>query len=508
MQRRGDGGLDSERERCTGGEVESVLGLPWTIRYSSALAREAGREALPDNISGFLVTIGPVRLQLRGVSRTRPCLYERTISALMTLTRTRQSYLDRYTMGLWSLTRETFNLVGGSGCRESCPKTGTLTGTLSSEPEQRIVIGEPDKWVASVGDSFISGEGGRWAGNTSELGPEAVQPDATTYFDNEEGTAERIPGCHRSRSAEIDIGNGVAPLNLACSGAKTTTFTEGGKFKPGLDFEESSQLVQLREFAKEDWVRMVAISIGGNDFGFGTIVRECVVDFVFFRTRRCSTQPELTALIEEAAVVERTIAIRDAIRRVDLAMTEAGYGREDFTLVVQDYPSVLPPSARIRYASEEGGGGRAFPGRCPFFNVDANWADEQVLPRINGAVLEAAQEAMTLIPNLVVMRVEAAFYDEAKGRRLCETGVGTLDEMSLESWMNPAAPDVTEWVTQVRLEPPYLQEEAVHPNYWAQLALRNCLREAYDGGAPREGRCTLGAGGLNELEEPQMVFTP
>ena len=29
-----------------------------------------------------------------------------------------------------------------------------------------------------------------------------------------------------------------------------------------------------------------------------------------------------------------------------------------------------------------------------------------------------------------------------------------------------------------------------HPNYWGQLALRNCLRQAYNGGAPRGGTCT------------------
>src|SRR4029078_1126657 len=72
-------------------------------------------------------------------------------------------------------------------------------------------------WVVSVGDSYISGEAGRWAGNSnaSESYVEALGPSA--YDDNAGHTAEQITGCHRSASAEIHIGAGVNSLNLACS---------------------------------------------------------------------------------------------------------------------------------------------------------------------------------------------------------------------------------------------------------------------------------------------------
>jgi len=48
---------------------------------------------------------------------------------------------------------------------------------------------------------------------------------------------------------------------------------------------------------------------------------------------------------------------------------------------------------------------------------------------------------------------------------------------------------------------PYQVQEPLHPNYWGQLALRNCVRQAYAGGAPRGGTCVHGTG-LNSLGEP------
>ena len=38
-------------------------------------------------------------------------------------------------------------------------------------------------------------------------------------------------------------------------------------------------------------------------------------------------------------------------------------------------------------------------------------------------------------------------------------------------------------------------------NYWGQLAMRNCFRQAYNGGAIRGGTCTA-TGGLDGLGEP------
>ena len=97
-------------------------------------------------------------------------------------------------------------------------------------------VGTPS--VVAVGDSAISGEAGRWAGNTNGSSSNVDALGPTAYYDNSSNTAETIPGCHRSKSAEIGIGGGVQSANLACSGAKTSTtpYSSGSNFKPGLDF--------------------------------------------------------------------------------------------------------------------------------------------------------------------------------------------------------------------------------------------------------------------------------
>src|SRR5688500_5373440 len=133
-------------------------------------------------------------------------------------------------------------------------------------------VGAP--WVVSVGDSAISGEAGRWAGNTNDSPSRVDALGGDAYFDNASRTAEQIAGCHRSESAAIHIGGGVSSLNLACSGART--YTHGGgdsDFKPGLDFYldaegKKGQALALQEFAATHNVRAVAVLIGANDYGF------------------------------------------------------------------------------------------------------------------------------------------------------------------------------------------------------------------------------------------------
>ena len=142
-----------------------------------------------------------------------------------------------------------------------------------------------------VGDSYISGEAGRWAGNSSNPAQtDALGPSA--YLDA--GTGEAIAGCHRSTSAEIGIGT-LASANLACSGAATATvpYTAGVDFKPGLDFYDDGhghvgQALALQRFAAGHRVALVAVSIGGNDFHFASIV-----------TSLRGGLPDLTGVVEE-----------------------------------------------------------------------------------------------------------------------------------------------------------------------------------------------------------------
>ena len=53
---------------------------------------------------------------------------------------------------------------------------------------------------------------------------------------------------------------------------------------------------------------------------------------------------------------------------------------------------------------------------------------------------------------------------------------------------------------------PYQLQESGHASYWGQLAMRNCLRQAYNGGAVRGGKCVRSANGLNAQGEPNMTL--
>lgn len=372
-------------------------------------------------------------------------------------------------------------------------------------------VGTP--WTVTLGDSFISGEAGRWAGNTdlAEQAVDALGP--TAYFDNASHTAETIPGCHRSGSDEVYIGGGVKGMNLACSGANTATFSDNGHFKPGIDFYDDGaghqgQAKMLRTFAAGHNVKLVVLSIGGNNFGFGGIVTTCIEDYLLslpLLPNYCNDDASVTANFTPENVAAQTAAVKQAILNLSRAMTGAGYSDGRYRILVQDYPSPIPAGALFRYP--ELGVVRQVVGGCGFWNRDADWANATAVPTINGAVRNAAAQAG--LANLEVLDLSSAF----NGRRLCENTVGHLEEVGYTSWRQSGAADHSEWFQEVRpVALPlsgYQVQEDLHPDYWAQLALRNCLRQAYNGGVPRAGSCTIAGPGLDSRGEPVMsLHTP
>lgn len=362
-------------------------------------------------------------------------------------------------------------------------------------------------WIVSLGDSYISGEAGRWAGNTNESSSKVDALGPTAYDDNESGTGELIEACHRSKSAEVHIGGGVEGENLACSGAKTSSFTEEGLFKPGLDFYNSGghegQALMLQHFAASHNVKLVAISIGGNNFNFASIVQTCVEDFLFspeWWPDYCSEESSVTKNFSSSNVSKVKGEIETGIKNVATAMSNDGYTSSEYTILIQDYPSPIPNGSEFRYS--QSGYTRQEVGGCGLWNKDANYANATMLPTIDGAEF-AAGEA-TGLTNLKYMQLSSAF----NGRRLCEKGVGLLEEEGLSSWKSAEAVNKTEWINQIRtistLFEEYELQEDLHPNYWAQLALRNCLTQAYNGGSPKSGTCTISGTGLNSAGEPNM----
>ena len=370
-----------------------------------------------------------------------------------------------------------------------------------------LPTGKP--YIVALGDSYSSGEAGRWAGssNTSVSSADALGP--TAYFDNASSTAERVPGCHRSRSSQAHIGGGVGGETLSCSGARTTTyFARSGDFKPGLDFYRDAdghvgQARSLMRFASTHRVAMVVVSIGGNDFDFGSVVRRCVTAFLTspsWAKDLCSDDMEVVENFTDVHADIVTGRISLALLRVREAMRRAGYRDAAWSLVVQTYPSPLPGRPGLcRYP--QSGFTRQSVGGCGFWNADARWANSQALATINASIEAAVSRSG--IAGTKVLDLAAVF----NGRRLCESGVGLYEEVGLTSWRQPGAVDQTEWINQIRtlsaLVSPYEIQESLHPNYWGHLALRRCVRKVYHGGAPRSGSCVIGGSGLLN-GEPRM----
>jgi hypothetical protein len=390
--------------------------------------------------------------------------------------------------------------------------TATLTaGLVGASPARADGPGVGSPWIVSVGDSYISGEAGRWAGNSNNGESYTDALGSTAYFDNASHTAEVINRCHRSAAAEVYTGV-VNGYNLACSGAKTSTFTDGdGNFKPGLDFYNSGgqqgQALMLQTFAATHNVKAVVVSIGGNNFGFAGIVQQCVTDFLgspSWWKDYCNDDSSVTANFTSSNITAQTTAIKNGLLNLRTAMRNAGYADGSWSIIVQNYMSPLSGSSTYRYS--ESGYTRQSTGGCGFWNADADWANSYALPNINSAVTNAANQAA--IANTKLLNLANAF----NGRRLCENTVGLIEEKGLAGWWSTGAVDKTEWVNQIRTVSTccgsnYYIQESIHPNYWGQGALANCLMQAWNGGAVRGGTCTRGANGLNAYGEPNMVLS-
>jgi lysophospholipase L1-like esterase len=325
--------------------------------------------------------------------------------------------------------------------------------------------------IASLGDSYISGEAGRWQGNSNTP---AASRDGTdracapsislcTSYDKSKVYLDGsdVNGCHRSDVAEIRNAAVAVQdkLNIACSGAVTANIfrsTNGGQSQDGLP----PQADQLASVVGTHQINLIALSIGGNDLGFASIVQACLTAYVAHQPPcKDSQQANINAKISAmAAGVVKSI---DEIRAV---MNAAGYSPSEYRLVLQSYPSVMPRAAENRYP--EANPERAAIGGCPFYNVDSDWARDSVVPQISNII------------RYVAVSKGAQFLDlrnAFQGREICSTS----DRLATPT--DPPSPTTSEWgrfIQQGTVVQGDLQE-AFHPNAYGQRALGTCLALLY-----------------------------
>jgi hypothetical protein len=144
--------------------------------------------------------------------------------------------------------------------------------------------------IVSLGDSFISGEAGRWNGNSLNLfgtrdGTDRAARCTFGIFCSYDAARVYGPtasnGCHRSdvatiKSAAVAV---TEKINLACSGAKSVNIwrtSQGGQSFKG----EAPQADQLLTVAQQKNVKLVVLTILANDVGFADHVIACASRWV------------------------------------------------------------------------------------------------------------------------------------------------------------------------------------------------------------------------------------
>ena len=90
-------------------------------------------------------------------------------------------------------------------------------------------------------------------------------------------------------------------------------------------------------------------------------------------------------------------------------------------------------------------------------------------------------------------------------RELCAKGtVQVASSGGPDSWQSDGAVDLSEWSDEFRAENSgsYFEQESLHPNYRAQLAMRSCIRQLYAGEQRAHSTCVRSGTGLTSRGEP------
>ncbi|WP_328911168.1 GDSL-type esterase/lipase family protein [Streptomyces sp. NBC_00234] len=314
--------------------------------------------------------------------------------------------------------------------------------------------------VVTMGDSYISGEAGRWQGNSlTNSGSRDGTDRAWTgsgYDPSRVYGTTAANGCHRSDSAEVNGAAGAvgALINIACSGATTQNVfraANGGRSYKG----EAPQADQLAGIAAANDVKLIVLSVGGNDLGFADIIRTCATDYIVWYSY-CHDDQQ-TAVDSKINTVMADVG--KSVDEVRAVMSGAGYAAADYRIVLQSYPSPIPRAAENRYA--ESGWSRVNTGGCPFWNKDSDWARDSLVPQVASRLKGVASAKGVQFMDL---------RDMLQGREVCAR------TSKLVSSTVPASATTSEWARWIdNNETQGLVQESVHPSYYGQLALGRCL---------------------------------
>ena len=319
--------------------------------------------------------------------------------------------------------------------------------------------------IVSLGDSFISGEAGRWNGNSLNITGTRDGTDraASCFWIFCSYDATRVygssysNGCHRSdvatiKSAAISVNE---KINLACSGARSVNIwraSQGGQSFKG----EAPQADQLLTVAQQKNVKLVVLTILANDVIFAVHVINCTVDWI------AGLGPCNQA--EQASVQAQMPAAKDGLRKsideVRAVMAAAGYSPSQWKFVVAGYASPVPAAANVRYSGSD----RWWTGGCPFYNEDFDWAKNVATPFIVDSM-----RAVTAEKGVQFLDVR----DSLNGHEICHKNSSLVGS----SGPNPVIHEWVRWVNTGCCQGD--AQESVHPNAFGERALGKCVALIY-----------------------------
>jgi lysophospholipase L1-like esterase len=318
--------------------------------------------------------------------------------------------------------------------------------------------------VVSLGDSYISGEAGRWLGNSldnngSRDGTDrAYVKQGGGYYDVSrvylQGTDS--DGCHRADVADVHwVTSAATTINLACSGAVTQNIfraSNGGSSQKGW----APQADQLAAVAASNDVTAIVLSIGGNDLGFSDIIISCTEDWFTSPSwweNHCHPEEQQNVDNRMPAAMAGVAKAIDEIRAV-----MAAAGDTDYRLVLRSYPSPIPRASENRYS--ESGWSRWDYGGCPFWNEDSDWARDSLVPQISSNLRSVAASKGVEFMDL---------QNLLQGREVC-----AVTTSHVTSSPSGAAHEWVRW-----LNTGFSQgeaQESLHPNAYGQQAAGSCLK--------------------------------
>ena len=264
-------------------------------------------------------------------------------------------------------------------------------------------------------------------------------------------------------SAKFPDAQGV---NIACSGGVAKNLyrsSNGGEGQNG----EPAQGDLLATVAKEKDVKLIIVSVGGNDLGFASIIAACLQAY---ESRSGPVQPQ-PAGEGRAEAADRDRRGGEVLRR-----DPRGHGRRRLQPRASTGWSPRPTrrwsqASETRYAENDP---QRTSAGCPFYDADLDWARTKAGPEIGGAVKTAA--ASRGIETLELI-------DLLAGHEIC----AKTDRQVTPT--NPPSATGSEWgrlLGGTTVQQGDLQE-AFHPNAFAQArSAPACARST----PPRRARST------------------